>query len=137
MERPGVSDDAVARHRGSARYVLVATVAFLSELALLVTLGVAGWHFGGGGLISVAMTALGPALAVLIWSVWVAPTAARRLADPARLILQIVLFVVTGVLAALAGHPMLGGVVAVVGVAAFAAARSGEDTRDRAGRHNR
>lgn len=119
-----MSDDPAARTRGSARYVLVATAAFLSELALLVTLGVAGWHVGAGGLISVAMAALGPALAVLIWSIWVAPTAARRLADPARLILQIVLFVATGVLAALADHPVLGAVVAVAGVAAFAAARS-------------
>jgi hypothetical protein len=136
MEHPGVSDGAATRHRGSARYVFVATVAFLSELAMLVTLGVAGWHVGGGGLISVAMTALGPALAVLIWSVWVAPTAARRLADPARLILQVLLFVATGVLAALAGRPVLGAVVAVVGVAAFAAARAVDDTRDPAGRHN-
>jgi uncharacterized protein DUF2568 len=135
MEHPGVSDDAAARRPGSARYLLVSTVAFLSELALLVTLGIAGWHAGGGGLLSVAMTALGPALAVLIWSVWVAPTAARRLADPGRLILQIVLFVVTGVLVALAGRPVLGAVVAVVGVAAFAAARTVEEAHDPAGRH--
>jgi hypothetical protein len=136
MEHPGVSDDAAARQRGSARRVLVATAAFLSEMAMLVTLGVAGWHFGGGGLISVAMTALGPALAVLIWSVWVAPAAVRRLADPARLVLQIVLFVATGGLAALAGHRMLGAVVAVIGVAAFAAARSVDDTRDPADQPN-
>jgi hypothetical protein len=136
VEHSGVSDDAAARRRGSARYALVATVAFLSELAMLATLGIAGWHFGGGGLISVAMAAFDPAVAVLIWLVWVAPTAARRLADPGRLILQIILFVVTGVLVALAGRPVLGGVVAVVGVAAFCAARVVDDARDPGGRHD-
>jgi hypothetical protein len=97
-------------------YVLVAAAAFLSELALLAVLGVAGWHFGGGGLLSLALAVLAPALAVLLWSVWVAPTAAHRLGDPPRLILQIALFVVAAALAGIAGHTVWGVVVAGAGV---------------------
>ena len=135
MEDPGVFENEVASHRGSALYPLVSFVAFLSELAMLVTLGVVGWHGGGGGLLSVALTALGPALAMFVWSVWVAPTAARRLADPWRLILQIVLFAVTGWLAVLAGRTVLGVIVAAVGVVAFASARLVDGARETAGRH--
>jgi hypothetical protein len=115
-------------------YVLVAAAAFLSELALLAVLGVAGWHFGGGGLLSLALAVLAPALAVLLWSVWVAPTAAHRLGDPPRLILQIVLFVVAAALAGLAGHTVWGVVVAGAGVIAFSASRLVDGGRNSAGR---
>jgi uncharacterized protein DUF2568 len=115
-------------------YVLVAAAAFLSELALLAILGVAGWHFGGGGLLSLALAVLAPALAVLLWSVWVAPTAAHRLGDPPRLILQIALFVVAAALAGIAGHTVWGVVVAGAGVIAFSSSRLVDGGRDSAGR---
>lgn len=107
----------------SPGYLAVETVAFLSELAMLATLGVVGWHLGGGALISIALAALFPALAALIWSVWLAPKATGRRGDPARLIVQIVLFVVSGALAVLSGFVAWGIVLAVVGVGAFAADR--------------
>lgn len=129
MEAPGGSGDRAVPRRDSVAYLLVQTLAFLSELAMLGTLGVAGWHFGAGGLMSVAMAVLYPALVVLIWSVWLAPRGARRLPDPWRLILQIVLFLVTGVVSALAGRVVLGVIVAAVGIAAFVAARLFDDAR--------
>jgi hypothetical protein len=134
MEDPGVFENEVASQRGSAPYFLVSLVAFLSELAMLATLGVVGWHAGGGGLLSVALTALGPALAVVVWSLWVAPTARRRLADPWRLILQIALFLATGWLAVLAGRTVLGVVVAAVGVVAFVSARTVDGAHEAPGR---
>ncbi len=135
MEQQGLSDERARPGPGSALYVLVATAAFLSELALLAVLGVAGWHFGGGGLLSLALAVLAPALAVLLWSIWVAPSAAHRLGDPPRLILQIALFVAAAVLAGRAGHPVLGIVVAAVGVVVFSASRLVDGGRDSAGRH--
>ncbi|HEV7191888.1 MAG TPA: YrdB family protein [Jatrophihabitantaceae bacterium] len=98
-------------------------VAFCCELAMLVVLGIAGWALGSGGLMSIALTMFYPALAVLIWSVWMAPRSNRRLRDPHRLISQVALFVATAALSADAGHPLLGIVFAVVAVGSFVVTR--------------
>jgi uncharacterized protein DUF2568 len=135
MEHPGVSGAAPAAGGSWALYLLVSAAALLTELALLGLLGVVGWHFGGGGLLSVALAVLGPALAGLIWSIWIAPTAAHRLGDPGRLVLQILMFVLAAVLAGLAGRAVWGVVLAAVGVAVFSAARAVDVARDSAGRH--
>ena len=116
---------------GQAGFVLVEAVAFGCELALLETLGVTGWHFGGGALISIALAALYPALAVLIWSVWLAQTAAHRLGDPARLALQIALFLATAVASGLAGRLLWGVALAAVAVAALVTARVLDGTTGR------
>jgi hypothetical protein len=105
------------------RYLIAETVAFLSELMLLGTLGVVGWRIGTGGLISIALAALFPAIATLMWALWVAPRAAHRLKDPWRLIAQITMFLGAGVLAAVAGVVVWGVVLAAVGIAAFVATR--------------
>jgi hypothetical protein len=115
--------DGPAAPGGSAAYLIVQTSAFVAELAMFATLGVAGWQLGEGALMSVALAALYPALAILSWSVLMAPTSRRRLADPWRLVLQIALFVATGVLSALAGNGLWGTVVAAFGIAAFIAGR--------------
>jgi hypothetical protein len=117
---PEDSDGVAARPVG---YLIAETVAFLSELMLLGTLGVVGWRLGTGGLSSIALAALCPALGTLIWAVWIAPKASRRLEDPLRLIAQITLFLVTGVLAAITGLVVWGIVLAAVGIAAFVASR--------------
>lgn len=109
--------------RAPVGYFIAETVAFLSELMLLGTLGVVGWRLGTGGLISIALAALYPALGALIWALWIAPRATRRLKDPWRLIAQIVLFLVAGVLAAITGPVIWGVVLAAVGIGAFVAAR--------------
>jgi hypothetical protein len=104
-------------------YLIAETVAFLSELLLLGTLGVVGWRLGSGGLISIALAVLYPALATMIWAIWIAPRAAHRLKDPGRLVAQIVLFLVAGTLAVIADLVAWGVVVAGVGIVAFVAAR--------------
>jgi hypothetical protein len=109
--------------RAPVGYLVAETVAFLSELMLLGTLGVVGWRIGTGGLISIALAALFPALGALIWALWVAPRAAHRLTDPWRLITQIVLFLGAGVLAATTALVAWGVVLAAVGIAAFVATR--------------
>jgi Protein of unknown function (DUF2568) len=109
--------------RAPVGYLVAETVAFLSELMLLGTLGVVGWRIGTGGLISIALAALFPALGALIWALWVAPRAAHRLTDPWRLITQIVLFLGAGVLAATTALVAWGVVLAAVGIAAFVTTR--------------
>lgn len=113
----------------SVAYGMVHTLAFLCELAMLGTLGVSGWDIGGGALMSIAQATLYPAVAILIWSVLMAPTSRRRLADPWRLIAQIALFLATGAVAALAGHLLWGVVVAAVSIATFVAVRLFDSAR--------
>jgi len=67
------------------------------ETAMLVLLGLGGWDLGSGGLFGISLAVFYPALAVLIWGMWVAPRARRRLRDPWLLLLQVALFVATGV----------------------------------------
>jgi|BarGraNGADG00212_1021973.scaffolds.fasta_scaffold21043_2 hypothetical protein len=108
---------------GSVLRGVVEAAAFLCELAMLVLLAVAGWGLGTGGLMSIALAVFYPALAILIWSVWMAPTSSRRLADPSRLIAQVVLFVGTAVLAVTARHPMWGIAFAAIATLTFTASR--------------
>jgi hypothetical protein len=120
----GPEDSDAVPTRAPVGYLIAETVAFLSELMLLGTLGVVGWRVGTGGLISIALAALYPALGTLIWALWIAPKGARRLEDPWRLVAQISLFLVVGVLAVITGLVVWGIVLAAVGIAAFVATRA-------------
>ena len=68
---------------------------FLAELAMLAALAVVGWEAGNnwsaawlGVLVALAL----PVLAAVVWGLWVAPRARRRMADPARFAVELVLF---------------------------------------------
>lgn len=102
---------------------ILAGLAFGCELAMLVVLGVAGWGLGNGGLMGIAFMIFYPALAILIWSVWMAPRSVRRLADPWRLVAQVALFAGTAALAAAGGHPILGIAFAALATTVFAGTR--------------
>jgi hypothetical protein len=99
-------------------------VRFVSELALLAG---AAWA-AGTRVHSTALAALAGVLAALavaaVWGVWVAPASHRRLADPLRLAVEVVLFTV--VAAALLGvHRVLPAVLlAVVGLGTAVAVRA-------------
>ena len=109
------------RSQGGGRLrALVELLAFGCELAMVAILGIAGWSLGSGGLISIALMIFYPALAILIWSVWVAPQAGRRLAQPWRLGVQLTLFAGTAALAAAGGHIVLGIVFGAVAWLTFA-----------------
>jgi len=68
---------------------------FLAELGMLSGLAVVGWHAGnresGGGL-GFVLALVMPVLAALVWGLWVAPQARRRVPDPARFVVELVLF---------------------------------------------
>lgn len=76
---------------------VIALVRFVSEMVLLVALGYLGWRLGGNIYTSMALSVVLPLAAIGVWGLWIAPRATRRLADPARLGLEVVLFGVTAV----------------------------------------
>jgi Protein of unknown function (DUF2568) len=90
------------------RVGVVGLLSFCCELAMLVLLAVAGWSLGTAGATRLLLAVVLPAAAIAVWAVWMAPTSRRRLADPARLVAQIALFAVVGVLLAWSGHSAWG-----------------------------
>jgi hypothetical protein len=83
---------------------LVLTVRFGTELALLAVLAVAGASASAPVAVRVILAVAGPVLAATAWGLMIGPKARRRLSDPLRLAVEIVLFLVAAVLLALAGH---------------------------------
>ncbi len=67
---------------------------------MLVALGI--WGFSENVVLGVAA----PLAAAVSWGLWIAPKAKRRLRDPARLALELLLFGAAGALLAVAGHPL-------------------------------
>jgi hypothetical protein len=123
MVRRENSNSEADQARSRPALIVFEACAFLCELAMLVVLAIGGWGVGSGGLMSIAFAIFYPSLAILIWSIWMAPTAPRRLDDPWRLVAQIVVFAATGSLGAVGGHAVLGVVFAVVAIACFTGTR--------------
>lgn len=85
------------------------TARFLAELALLAVLVIIGInaHVGLAGRIALAVGL--PVVAAVLWGLVMAPRAKRRLADPGRLIVEIVIF--AGAAAGLAAVASVAGAV--------------------------
>ncbi|MDT4945691.1 MAG: hypothetical protein QOH14_2424 [Pseudonocardiales bacterium] len=131
------SNDGAATARPPPALRLAMHIApYLCEIAMLALLVVGGWALGNGGLLSIALAIFYPSLAVLIWSLWIAPTAVHRLADPSRLIAQVLLFAAAATVAGLGGHRLLGTAFAVVASLAFAATRLGTHDSGDTGTHD-
>lgn len=93
-------------------------IAFLCELAMLVLLVAAG-HGMVSGWRGWALGVFLAFVAVGIWSQWMAPTSARRLANPQRFAAQAMLFAATALYAAAGGLIWWGIGLAVIAIAAF------------------
>lgn len=80
-------------------------VRFVLELAALTALGIWGWHAPGPVAVRVLAAAVAPLAAAMVWATWVAPKARRRLPDPLRLGVEVLVFgnAVVGLL--VTGHP--------------------------------
>jgi hypothetical protein len=82
----------------------------------------AGAGAGAGGAVGwsvwlqVVLAIAAPCVVAAVWGAWLAPRARRRLADPARLALEVVLFLAGGLALLAAGQPELGAALAVLGV---------------------
>jgi hypothetical protein len=99
--------------RGAARPAVIDACAFGAEIAMLVLLVASGLRIGSALAVHVVLAILLPAFAVACWGIWAAPTSRRQLDDPARLVAQIILFVITGTLAIVA-HLMAWGLAFTV-----------------------
>lgn len=86
---------------------------------MLALVAAAGWRLGDGGLIGIALAVLYPALMIVIWSIYVARTADKRLPQPWRLVLQLVLIGSTTAAAFAGDLEVLGIVFAAVAVVTF------------------
>ncbi|UOZ09573.1 YrdB family protein [Amycolatopsis sp. WQ 127309] len=102
---------------------VVLTVRFLTELALLGGLALAGTQLGGGVVLAIVDAVLLPVAAAAVWGLFIAPKASRRLPEPARFLVEFALFAATGVVLALVGWVIAGIVLAVVGIGVAALTR--------------
>jgi hypothetical protein len=85
-------------------------VAELGALAALVW-----WGVDRGGF-AVVLGLAAAAVVVLLWALFVAPRASRRLDDPARLALEVVIFAAATVALVAVGHPLLAAAYAVLAI---------------------
>ena len=95
---------------------LVLTIRFLTELALLAGLAVAGARLGQNVVFSIIEAVVFPVAAAALWGLFIAPRANRRLREPLRFIVEFLLFGATGLVLALSGLLVAGIVVAVAGI---------------------
>jgi hypothetical protein len=79
-------------------------VRLLCELGLLVALAVWGVHAGSGLAADFVLGLGAPLLAAAVWGVLVAPASRRRLSDPARLVVEVLLFAAGFIALAAAGY---------------------------------
>jgi uncharacterized protein DUF2568 len=77
---------------------------FVLELCMLVALGI--WGISENIVLGIAA----PVAAAVVWGLWIAPKATRRLRDPGRLVAELVLFGAAGVALAAADHPLVAAV---------------------------
>lgn len=98
--------------------------AFAAELAILAVLAVSGARLGRDTTAKVGLGIILPVAAASVWSRWMAPRSARRLADPARFSAQLGLFAITAAAAIRAGIPTWGVAVAAAGTLIFALTRA-------------
>jgi Protein of unknown function (DUF2568) len=84
---------------------------FALELAALAAF--AAWGLDAtGGPARFVLAAATVGVAVTVWGRWVAPAARRRLADPARLAVEVAFFVAAGLALAATGRAILGAALA-------------------------
>lgn len=96
---------------------------FLLELALIAAVGAGAWDLAGGEAAGALAASIAAAAVVVIWGLAIAPKARRRLPDPARLMLEMVLFVTGGLALAATGQTLLGIVFAMTSAAVAVAVR--------------
>ena len=88
---------------------------FLCELGLLAGAAYAGARLGEGALAWVLAVGA-PVLVAIVWATFVSPKARRPVSTPIRLMIEIDLYVFTGIALWIADVLVLGVVLAVVGI---------------------
>ena len=95
-----------------AKTVLL-TLRFITELALLAVLVIVGAEAGVSSAGRIALAVGSPVVAAAIWGVAIGPRARRRLPDPGRLAVEVVLFGAAAVGLAIEGS-VIGAVIFAV-----------------------
>ncbi|MBC7630041.1 YrdB family protein [Aeromicrobium sp.] len=97
---------------------LIDALAFLCETAMVILLIVAG-HGIADGWRGWALGAFLGFVAIGIWAQWMAPTSMRRLDNPTRLTVQVMLFLTVALYAAAGGLVLWGLAFAAVAITVF------------------
>ncbi len=92
-------------------------VRFLLELCLVAALVVVGAAVGW------FLAVLLPVALVVAWGWLIAPKSTRRLPDPQRLVLEIAIFIFTGIALAISGYPIPAILLAVASIVVAAPVR--------------
>ena len=116
-------DNASAARASAAGPGLFPSFFFLVELAALAALAWAGASASAGLAVRIVLAIAAPVIMAVIWGLFMAPTSKRRLRDPARLVAQIVAFLVAAVALAVAGHVVPAIVFGIVAIASAAVLR--------------
>jgi hypothetical protein len=112
-------------HTTTAHIGPLAYVRFASEVAMLLGLAFGGAWIGNSPVVSAVLAVTLPAVAGVVWGLFVAPRARRRLEDPARLAVELALVLVTAALLVVAGHWVFAVVVAALYAAGTKHGRAG------------
>jgi hypothetical protein len=100
------------------------TLRFLTELATVAVLAVAGALAGTGLAGRIVLAIVGPALFAVLWGLVIGPRAARRLGDPVRLLVEMVIFIASAVVLGLVGYPVVAAVYAFITIATAGGVRA-------------
>ena len=100
--------------RPSALRSVNLAVRLLCEVGLLIALAIWGFQVGSEIAVKLLLGLGAPLLAAVIWGLWVAPASRRRLADPARLAVEVLLFAAGVAALAAAGYVLVAVIFAVV-----------------------
>ena len=93
----------------------------VAELGALVAL--AWWGFARGGVLGVLSGLLLPLAVAAVWGAFIGPKSARRMPDPARFLLELLIFAGATAAFVAVGHGVVAAVYAVVAVATAALTR--------------
>jgi hypothetical protein len=112
---------AMAPHRAGSAGLAVAAGAnlglrFLVELGAYASLGYGGASVPGPTAVRVLSAAVAPLIAVIVWSLFLAPKAPRPLGEPAAIALELVIFGAAAIALARSGSALLAGVFGAVAV---------------------
>lgn len=94
----------------------ILAIRFFLELCLLAALAVGGWTLAGGGIDGGLLAVFALVVVATVWGVWIAPRSKRRLTDPLRFTLEVVLFLLGAMALWTAWTPVVGIVFAVASI---------------------
>ncbi len=97
-------------------------LAFVLELCMLAALAYWGFRTGSGAIAKTALGVGAPLLAILVWSLFMAPQATFTLPTPIRAALFVVIFGIAAFALARAGQPTLAIIFAIVAALNYVAA---------------